>query len=262
MEFFKKIFRKRAEKEPLKKSDDGSRKTEIFAHESSLAVVQKNEESEIQIERRLLNEGQYIKEKTAKTQIVLHHTAGGDDINGLIRWWNSTPERIGTHYAIDRKGKIYQLVEDDYWIYHIGLKSSDVTWVDGAKNPINLEKNSIGIELLAWGPLTFKNGKFYSYVNKEVPAETAIELKTPFRKKKYFQDYEKEQVQSCAKLISFLMKKHKIPTNDSISWEDKFMVTKDAIRGVPGIYYHCSYRLDKSDVFPSPTLIEELKKLK
>ena len=72
-------------------------------------------------------DNQYIKEETAKTQIVLHHTASGPGIDGDVAWWRKTPERVATHYIIDRRGQIFQLFDLKYWGYHLGLSNKDFT---------------------------------------------------------------------------------------------------------------------------------------
>lgn len=48
---------------------------------------------------------QYVAEKTAKRQIVLHHTVSGPGVDGDIAWWMKTPERVATHFLIDRDRK-------------------------------------------------------------------------------------------------------------------------------------------------------------
>lgn len=52
---------------------------------------------------------QYLKERTVKRQIVLHHTASGPGVDGDINWWMRTPERVATHFIIDREGQVHQL---------------------------------------------------------------------------------------------------------------------------------------------------------
>lgn len=59
-------------------------------------------------------ESQFIKEETVKTQIVLHHTASGPGVDGDLAWWRKTPERVATHFIIDRAGQIYQLFDLKY----------------------------------------------------------------------------------------------------------------------------------------------------
>jgi len=44
--------------------------------------------------------------------------------------------------------------------------------------------------------------------------------------------------------------------------ENVFSLSKDALSGKPGIFGHCSYRLDKSDIHPQKEMIDMLKSLK
>ena len=68
-------------------------------------------------------ENQYVKEITRKSQIIIHHTVSGPSINGDVNWWKSTPDRVATHFIIDREGVIHQLFSTDYWAYALGIKS-------------------------------------------------------------------------------------------------------------------------------------------
>lgn len=55
-----------------------------------------------------LLDNQYYQQNTNKTQIVLHHTASGPNVQNVINGWNLTPNKIGTAYIIGIDGKIYE----------------------------------------------------------------------------------------------------------------------------------------------------------
>ena len=66
------------------------------------------------------------------------------------------------------------------------------------------------------------------------------------------------QIQTVAELLLFWKNKYGIPLKYN---EDMWDVSNDAIGGNPGIWTHCSFRSDKSDLFPMPEMIEMLQGL-
>lgn len=165
-----------------------------------------------------MDDGEYIKEIHNKKQIILHHTAGSHRADWNIDTWNRDKtssggrNRVATSYVIGGKsisngdrsfdGKIYQAFEDKYWAYSLGLKTS---------NAGLLEKQSIGIEVCNYGPLTLsKNGNFYNYVNSIVPPEDVIELSQPFKGYKYYHKYTDAQLESLRKLILDISDRYEI----------------------------------------------------
>src|SRR3972149_4662478 len=96
-----------------------------------------------------LNNLQYYPKANQKTMIFWHHTAG-TTAQGAIDWWNQTPVAVGTAYLIDRDGTIFEVFDPKLWAYHLGVKNDDDY----------IEKNSIGIEIVAAGQLYLeKDGK-------------------------------------------------------------------------------------------------------
>lgn len=203
---------------------------------------------EMKIIDNLLDDNQYFKEKQFKNQIVIHHTAGGGNAVNAIHGWNFNPEKVGTAYVIDSFGNVYKAFEPQYWAYHLGLKSG---------NNIPLNKGSIGIEICNWGQLVFKDGKYFNYVNKEVPSSDVVKI-PKFRGFEYYHKYSDVQLKSLKELILSLSKQFSIDTkyNDKM-WD----ICADALKGVNGIYTHVSYRSDKNDCSPQENLINMLKSL-
>lgn len=196
----------------------------------------------------ILDDNQYFKEKQFKNQIVVHHTAGSGNAVNVIHGWNFNPIQIGTAFVIDSKGQIYKAFEPEYWAYHLGLKTG---------NNISLNKASIGIEICNWGQLLEKNGKFYNYVNKEVPSNEVIKL-PKFRGFEYYHAYNDFQLDSLKQLLKYLCDKFAI---DKTYKENIFDINHKALSGVNGIYTHVSYRSDKNDCSPQPNLINVLKSI-
>jgi len=196
----------------------------------------------------MLNNDQYFKEKFLKTQIVLHHTAGGSNADNVIHGWNFNTERVGTAYLIDGSGVVKQAFEPEYWAYHLGLKTAD---------NVKLNKGSIGIEVCNWGQLIKKGNEFYNYINKVVPENEVVQIKK-FRGFEYYHKYNDLQIASLKKLILELCAKFGI---DKKYNSDMWDISPNALKGVNGIYTHVSYRTDKNDMSPQINLIEMLKSL-
>lgn len=205
---------------------------------------------------------QYYAEEHPKKQIYIHHTAGNSNAEMVFKGWEGNPERIATCVAISGKGKttidgqIIQGFSSKYWAYHLGLKQDTFTKY-GAKYQ-SLDKISIGIEICNWGQLTLKDGKFYNYVNREVPADEVCELATPYKGYKYYHNYTDAQIQSTKELLLLWKEKYNIPLTYN---EDIWDITPRALKGEAGVFTHNSVRKDKVDIYPHPKMIEMLKSL-
>ena len=128
-----------------------------------------------------LSSNEYIKDAQEKNQIYLHHTAGNaSGVNTVNHWNNDSRGRIATCVCISNTGakegdgKIVQAFSSKYWAYHLGIKRE--VFESYKLDYMPLDKKSIGIELCAWGGLEEKSGKFFNYVNREVPKEEVCSL--------------------------------------------------------------------------------------
>lgn len=213
-----------------------------------------------------LHHSQYVNEATKKLQIVLHHTAGNSSAPGTIKMWDKDDRgRIATCIVISGKGlskdtfdgEICQAFSSRNWAYHLGIKP-DVFRAMGVPYQ-RLDKITIGIEICNWGPLKLKDGKYYNYVNREVPLDQVCELPTPYKGYKYYHAYTDAQIESVRQLLVYWHGVYGISL--TYSEADMWSVSKNALSAVPGVYTHNSYRRDKSDISPQPKMIEMLKKL-
>ncbi len=202
-----------------------------------------------------LKDTQYYQEEFPKKQIVIHHTVSNGNAKNVIAWWGKTPARIGVAFVIDREGIIHQCFSSKHWAHHLGIK--------GAKNK-QLNQQSIGIELCAWGSLKrsdLKSGidaQFTSSTGTIVPTNEVIELEKPFRGSKYYQKYTDKQLKTLQILLNYLCETYNIPnTYNSEMWD----YSRSAINGSPGIFTHVSFRKDKSDCFPQEEFVKVLKGL-
>lgn len=207
---------------------------------------------------------QYLQEEHPKRQIYIHHTAGNADGEAVFKSWANNPERIATCVTITGKlkgkpeldGQIVQGFPSKFWAYHLGVKEQ--VFKDYKVPYKALDKISIGIEICNWGQLTLKNGKFYNYVGREVPADEVCELATPYKGHKYFHNYTDKQIESVKQLLLLWKNKYGIPlTYDEDIWD----VTPRALKGEAGVFTHNSVRQDKVDIYPHPKMVEMLKSI-
>ncbi len=126
----------------------------------------------------------YDKKKRAPNlvkMIVFHYTGMQSERESLQKLCNSNSQ-VSCHYLINRNGKVFRLVQDNYIAWHAGKSC----W----GKYINLNKNSIGIELV-------NKGHQFGY--------------TSFKKK---------QISSLIKLSRKLIKKYKIKKKNIVGHSD------------------------------------------
>ena len=85
-----------------------------------------------------------LKKRSSKsiTAIILHYTGMQSERESLKKLTNPK-SKVSCHYFINRKGKVFSLVKDNYIAWHAGKSM----W----KKYRNLNKNSIGVELVNKG---------------------------------------------------------------------------------------------------------------
>lgn len=212
----------------------------------------------MKIIKQLLADNQYYKEVTTKKIIVLHHTVSGQGVQGDINWWKQTPEKVGTHYIISREGDIVQVIEDKYWIHHLGVTTRQLGLHKSTVTNTKLNQMSIGIELDNWGGLVKRNGKWYSYTGVEIPSCDVQEYPKGYRGYYAFEKYSAAQLVSLNELLHSLIEIHNIPkTYFPEIWD----FNAKAVKGYHGIWSHTSFRPDKSDCHPQPELDKLLRNL-
>lgn len=207
-------------------------------------------------------DAQYIQEEHKKVQIYLHHTAGNASGENVYKDWESNTERIATCVVISGKGancvdgQIIQGFSSKHWAFHLGLKES--TFQKAGVKYKSLDKISIAIELCNWGQLTYKDEKFYNYVNRVVPFGEVCKLDKPYKGYQYFHNYTDAQIASVKELLLSWKEKYNIPlTYNPDIWD----ITPRALKGEAGVFTHNSVRTDKVDVYPHPKLIAMIKSL-
>ncbi|MGD1842257.1 MAG: N-acetylmuramoyl-L-alanine amidase [Thermonemataceae bacterium] len=188
----------------------------------------------------------FVPSRHVKYQIVLHHSAGWDNARGMFGMWqNDNRGRVATAIGINDDGKVYRGYNEEYWAYHIGV------------NVQHLEQRSVGVELCNWGALTEKNGRVYSWADVELPKEKVEEVN--FRGIKYYEKYTDAEIESLKYWILLNAMRFSIPV--AYNHDDLWEVSRKALDGEEGLYTHCSFRQDKTDVSPQKALIAMLKTL-
>ena len=137
------------------------------------------------MEIRNINSPNYNSSKKRPTDlikiVVIHYTGMQSERESIERLCNPS-SKVSSHYLINRRGKIFSLVQDRHIAWHAGKSC----W--GRYK--NLNKNSIGIELV-------NKGHQFGY--------------TSFKKK---------QISSLIKLCKKLIKKYKIKNKNIIGHSD------------------------------------------
>ena len=208
------------------------------------------------IKQARLKESQFFAEESLKTQIYLHHTAGGGNAEAVSRYWNGNTERIATAFIIGADGLIVQCFSSKHWSWHLGVGQKE--FKDQGVPYKNLNKTSIGIEVCNWGYLKEKNGKFYNYVNAVVPESMVTTLDQPYKGYKHWYKYTDAQIESTRQLVVYLCETYDIPKEYR---SEIFGLDTEAFKNTKGIYTHNSVRKDKSDIYPCPRMIDMLKNL-
>jgi len=203
---------------------------------------------------------QYYKEETEKTQIVLHHTVSGPNLDGILSTWKGDTQRVSTCVIIGRDGVCHQVFSSKYWAHHLGIKSEvfvNLGLTNNENRNLNLNKNSIGIELINWGGLKKVGSNFVNAYGNKVTTEVT-EYKDLYKGYQYYESYSESQLNTLGSLLIHFNKKYNIPLTYN---KEMFQTSLNAIRGVTGIWSHTSYRNDKSDIHPDQNMIAMLQSL-
>jgi N-acetyl-anhydromuramyl-L-alanine amidase AmpD len=204
-------------------------------------------------------EDQYIPVEHPKNQIVLHHTVSPEGVSGDVNWWKSNRQRVATCTIIAHSGEIFRLFSSKHWAHHLGLKREFLGRMNAKKTNMQLNQQSIGVEIDSAGGLDRKNGKWISAWGAEIPEHKVEVYPQGFRGYYGFERYTDAQIKSLEKLLKYWGSFYGI----SIKYKGSEMwdVSEKALNGVRGVWAHVSYRPDKSDIHPQPNLLEMLRSL-
>lgn len=239
-------------------------------------------------------ENLYQHKETDKWQIVLHHTASGgvsSNANGAandILFWEQqvakTGTKVATSFILTRDGTILQLFSTRYWAYHLGITDAWFTQygTPGIDN-VQLNSQSVGIEIDNWGGLINVGGSWYPAANPKgaaIPIQNVIEYKAPnyphgFHGYFAFEKYTPDQIASLRVLIHAInvgFPKIQLKYENDLlpgvnMWgtydngSGKWLAEKAAYAENKGVWTHVSYNPEKSDCQPQPELVDMLRTL-
>jgi N-acetyl-anhydromuramyl-L-alanine amidase AmpD len=221
------------------------------------------------IKKSYMDKDEYFAANKPKKWLYLHHTAGGaNPVNVVKDWNNDTRGRIATQFIIggvgldgdtSQEGVVVECMPDASWAYHLGNNGNS-----------DIHPQSVGIEVCSWGQLTKKDGKFYAYTGREVPASQVCDLGFKHRGFQYHHLYSPRQIQVLELLIHEIVKRN--PGINihrglqewlkTMSPVEAFEFNDDAFYGrYGGMFTHTNVRKDKVDMSPQPELLEMIKRL-
>lgn len=271
----KEVYTPEKRDEPDDRSSDGDEdknnvlQREVVVPKSMVDSIKVNTiNSRLKIIDMFLPEDNYYTETTNKTSIWLHHTAGGGSAKYVIGGWKQRSDKVATSYVIggidksdsSMNGSVYRAFDDAHYANHLGISHAQLKLIDNPASTKDIHRNSIGIELCNWGYLTQSNGKFFTYLNTEIPSDQVIDLGFSFRGYRYYHKYTPEQLNSLEQLLRYLMSKHGIVSKKRWS-AGSFEFDEAAFKNQEGIFTHTNTRRDKFDCSPQPELLNLLNKI-
>ena len=207
----------------------------------------------MKIVNKFLPANSYTAVNTNKKRICLHHTVSSPlSIDGDLATF-AAQRNIATQYIIGGDGTIYKCIPENYWAHHLGLRTA---------NNVQLNQETIGIEIDAWGQLSQATPDVYlTAYGRPIPSNLPVEtLEKPFRGSRFYQEYSDAQISSLRQLLLKLFVEHLIPVS-GLCKTLNFELLKPDEYVKPGLYSHSNFRADKSDVYPAKKLIYMLRML-
>jgi len=132
--------------------------------------------------------------------LVIHYTANGS-MGETISHFNKRSSEASAHVVIDREGNVAQCVSFDRAAWHCGISR----WGD----LVGLNRYSVGIELVNWGRLKMRDGKFYAWQGTEVPeSQVTWQHRKVDNKPFFWHTYTDEQVHACFDVAAAIVKEY------------------------------------------------------
>lgn len=119
--------------------------------------------------------------------LIIHYTANGS-VSQTVKQFQNDRTDVSAHLIVGRDGEVVQMVSFDRIAWHCG----ESAWAGIS----GLNRCTIGVEIVNWGPLKKQSGKFLTWSGQEVAAEEVVQL--PHRndkKMRYWQTYTVEQLE-------------------------------------------------------------------
>lgn len=186
---------------------------------------------------KFIRPGQYVADEVEKSLIVLHHTVGGS-ADSTLDWWNTDKDRVATALIVDRDGTIIRAFPEECYAWHLGQGVATET-----------ERRSIGIEMASEGGLTLRGDALYAFDGRKrfchvSQTDKYFDAGRLFRGFRYFDVYDRAQVESVLRLVDWLCDEYGIPRQtpaDHTSYSS-------GLKQYRGVIGHHHVRPDKSDI--------------
>ncbi|WP_310558879.1 N-acetylmuramoyl-L-alanine amidase [Flavobacterium sp.] len=137
------------------------------------------------------------------SQFIIIHFTSGREAESSVSWFKNPDAEASAHIVIGRDGKIFQLIDFNKKAWHAGV-SRWAHW-NGLNN------FSIGIELENPGRLTKRDGKFYSWFEKEYTSTDIVELIHKHEDQpSFWLSYTEKQLASCMEVCKQVLNKYPI----------------------------------------------------
>jgi N-acetylmuramoyl-L-alanine amidase len=102
--------------------------------------------------------------------IVLHFTGTGT-LQGAVDWFRRPEAQNSAHVIVGRDGEVVQMAPFSLATWHVG--ASQWQGLNG------LNRYSVGIDLVNWGRLARRGGRWVAPNDEEVPASEVLEVRDP-----------------------------------------------------------------------------------
>ena len=225
-----------------------------------------------------------------KIQIVLHHTAGLNSVESVIKSWCRKDEHVSTHFIIQRSGFVEQLFPLKYYGNHLGSKISPASYLQSATVSIELQAlGYVKVKGTSKSNSTFnkdsifvQGGREYTYERlqqgqPDVPVAEPYKMKSDgtlvkagdYKGYGLYHAYTKKQIVALAGTLAKIKATYpNITINSRYSGGNAFYeqfpskknVSKTAYSKNRGTFTHNSYKTSKSVIFPQKEMIEMLQK--
>lgn len=132
--------------------------------------------------------------KASKITAIIYHYTAGPSLSGTVTWFQNPQSKVSAHYVVGKDGRIIQMVALDQAAWHAG--TSTLAGVEG------VNQFSIGIEIVNWGKLTKRDGKFCTYNGQQYHGPEPIKAEGA-----YWEPFTDEQYKALVRLTSALTQK-------------------------------------------------------
>lgn len=139
--------------------------------------------------------------KITPRYLIMHFTANGS-VSGTVKWFQKQGSEASAHVIIGRDGEVVQMVPFHLRAWHCGKSR----WAGMG----DLNSHSIGIEMVNWGKLTYREGKLVSWAQEVITEDDAILASDKDGKQDWWHKYTLEQIEVCANLAREIVRAYKI----------------------------------------------------